>query len=204
MLRGCFSGEQRFHTKTHSMKTYQKIGWICLLVVHLGIIVSFNLLGLQKYNDEEVYNQLSPRGQKVYSAIQPYFTSRIPSFLVPYAHLAGTDTGYTLFSPNVPSAMSVAFELSNPLGDTVAVLPTLNTREGTDRFYVNFNTYKSVEEMRTLLAFSWGVRTMEIYPGYTDVAVVLGSHRKPSMKDYRHGVQSHFVESARYEFTLND
>ncbi len=199
-----FPGSNAFIPNTHIMKTYQKIGWICLLVVHFGVIVSFNLLGLQKYNEEEVFNQLSPRGQQVYAAVQPYFTKSIPSFLVPYAHLAGTDTGYSLFSPNVPSSMSVAFELSNPRGDTVAVLPTLNTREGTDRFYVNFNTYKSVEEMRTLLAFSWGVRTMEIYPGYTDVAVVLGSHRKPSMKDHRHGVQSHFVESARYEFTLNE
>lgn len=186
------------------MKIYQKIGWISLLVFHLAIIISYNLLGLQKYNEEQVYNQLSPNGQKVYSAVQPYFTKRIPSFLVPYAHLAGTDTGYSLFSPNVPSAMSVAFELTNPLGDTVAVLPGLNTREGTDRFYVNVNTYKSVEEIRTLLAFSWGVRTLEIYPGYTDVAVVLGSHRKPSMTDYRHGVRSHFVESARYEFALTE
>ena len=88
------------------MHQYKKIGYLAFLALHLGIIVNFNLFGLNGYQRAEVFDQLSNNGKWVFMAIKNYLPTRVPSFFVPYAHLAGVDTGYGLFAPNVPSAVS--------------------------------------------------------------------------------------------------
>jgi hypothetical protein len=189
--------------KHYSMHPYKKIGYLAFLALHLGIIVNFNLLGLNGYQKTEIFDQLSDNGKWVFMTIKNFLPSRVPSILVPYAHLAGIDTGYALFAPNVPSAVSVVFELTDADGPSAACLPMLNTREGLDRFNVNFNTFKNFEEIRPLLAYGWAIRMLELNPGHNKINVVIGNHNLPSMHDYRQGKRSQFIESVRYEFELD-
>ena len=186
------------------MNKYKKIGYLGFLALHLGIIINFNLFGLQGYQKAEVFDQLSRRGKQVFLAIKGFLPTRVPSLLVPYAHLAGIDTGYGLFAPNVPSAVSVAFELKDAAGHSTACMPLLNTREGQDRFNVNFNTFKKFEEIRPLLAYGWAIRMLELQPGHNKITVVIGTHIQPSLEAYRRGEQAKFEESVRYEFELGD
>ena len=185
------------------MHKYKKIGYLAFLALHLGIIINFNLFGLNGYQKTEVFEQLSNNGKRVFLAIKNYLPTRVPYVFVPYAHLAGIDTGYGLFAPNVPSAVSAAFELSDAAGRSTACLPMLNTREGLDRFNVNFNTFKKFEEIRPLLAYGWAIRMLELQPGYNKITVVIGSHIQPNMEANRQGERSKFVESVRYEFELD-
>lgn len=184
------------------MHKYKKIGYLGFLALHLGIIINFNLFGLQGYQKLEVFEQLSANGKRVFLAIKNYLPSRVPYVFVPYAHLAGIDTGYGLFAPNVPSAVSAAFELSDAAGHSHACLPLLNTREGLDRFNVNFNSFKKFEEIRPLLAYGWAIRMLELQPGYNKITVMIGSHLQPSMEAYRQGERAKFIESVRYEFEM--
>lgn len=185
------------------MHKFKKMGYLAFLALHLGLIINFNLLGLGGYQRAEVFDQLSANGQRVFMAIKHYLPTRVPSIFVPYAHLAGIDTGYGLFAPNVPSAVSAAFELTDAAGHSTACLPMLNTREGLDRFNVNFNTFKKFEEIRPLLAYGWAIRILELQPGYNKITVVIGSHLQPNMEAYRQGERAKFIESVRYEFELD-
>ncbi|AEE52929.1 hypothetical protein [Haliscomenobacter hydrossis] len=185
------------------MNKYQKIGCLAFLALHLSIIINFNLFGINGYQRKEVFDHLSKNGQSVFTAIKNFLPTGISKVLEPYAHLAGIDTGYGLFAPNVPSAVSVAFELVDPAGQSTVSLPMLNTREGLDRFNVNFNTFKNFEETRPLLAYGWAIRMLELNPGHNKITVVIGSHIHPSMEAYRRGERSKFVESVRYEFELD-
>lgn len=184
------------------MNKYKKAGCLAFLALHITIILNFNLFGINGYQREEVFEQLSENGQRVFRGLQNYLPTRIPQVLVPYAHLAGIDTGYGLFAPNVPSSVSVAFELTDVTGHTTASLPLLNTREGQDRFNVNFNTFKNFEELRPLLAYGWAVRMLELHPNHNKINVVIGTHILPSMEAYHQGKRSEFIEAVRYEFEL--
>jgi hypothetical protein len=184
------------------MHSYKKIGYLAFLALHLGIIINFNLFGINGYQRVEVFEQLSNNGKRVFKAIQNYLPTRVPYLFVPYSHLAGIDTGYGLFAPNVPSAVSVAFELTDTAGRSTVSLPMLNTREGLDRFNVNFNTFKKFEEIRPLLAYGWAIRMLELQPGHNKITVVIGRHLQPSMEAYRKGERATFIESVRYEFEL--
>ena len=185
------------------MNKYQKIGCLAFLALHLSIIINFNLFGIHSYQRKEVFDQLSKNGQSVFTAIKNFLPTRLSEVVLPYAHLAGIDTGYGLFAPNVPYSISVAFELVGPAGQSLACLPMLNTREGLDRFSVNFSTFKDFEEIRPLLAYGWAIRMLELNPGHSKINVVIGNHIQPSMKAYRQGERSKFIESVRYEFELD-
>lgn len=185
------------------MNKHQKMAGLAFLALHLGLILYFNLFALNSYQRKEVFEQLSPNGQAVYSFIKNYLPAQFPSILAPYGHLAGIDTGYGLFAPNVPSSVSAVFELVDNAGHSRASLLQLNTREGMDRFNVNFNTFKDFEEIRPLLAYGWAIRMLELNPDCHKVNVVIGNHVLPSMQDHQKGVRTQFVESVRYEFELD-
>ena len=178
------------------------MGWLALLVFHCLVIANYNLIALKGYEEKHVFEQLSPNGQKVFAGLAPYMPNTVPTWVRPYAHYAGINTGYSLFAPNVPSAISVIFELTDPAGNSIAQLPILNSDEGLDRLSGNFSTFSSFEEIRELLTYGWAMRMLEINPGYTKIAVVVGSHRMPTMQAFREGVNPTFVEVGRYEYSL--
>jgi hypothetical protein len=186
------------------LSVYKKIALIIFFGLHITVIVIYNLVGLKSYQREVVFESLSEPGKKVYTQVKKILPPRVPVPIQVYSHYAGTDTGYSLFAPNVPSAMGVIFELKDSEGNTTVKFPSLNSLSGLDRFTGNLSTYRSFEEIRPLMAYGWAIRMLEIYPEFTEVTVIIGSHRMPGIKDYVEGKRSEFVESARYEFALEE
>jgi hypothetical protein len=185
------------------LQTYQKVLLLGFFILHIGTICWYNLYALNTYQKPKVFEQLSKPGQQVFLKLKHILPSTIPVALRPYAHIGGTDTGYSLFAPNVPSGVGVMFELKDAEGNTTIKFPTLESRSGLDRFTVNLATYKSFEEIRPLLAYGWAIRTLEMYPDYTAITVIIGSHRMPNVQAYQAGERSKFIESVRYEFELD-
>ncbi|GAB5554981.1 MAG: hypothetical protein Sapg2KO_45720 [Saprospiraceae bacterium] len=185
------------------LQTYQKVLLLGFFTLHISAILWYNLYALNTYQKKEVFEQLSQPGQKAFLKLKHILPSNIPMVLRPYAHFVGTDTGYSLFAPNVPSAIGVMFELKDSEGNTTIKFPELESRSGLDRFTGNLSTYKSFEEMRPLLAYGWASRMLEIYPDYTAITVIIGSHRMPNMQAYQSGERSKFLETVRYEFELD-
>lgn len=186
------------------LSVYKKMALIAFFGLHIAVIVVYNLVGLKAYQKEIVFESLSDPGKKVYTQVKKILPRSVPVPIQVYSHYAGTDTGYSLFAPNVPSAIGVMFELKDSEGNVTVKFPSLNSLSGLDRFTGNLSTYRSFEELRPLLAYGWAVRMLEIYPDFTEVTVIIGSHRMPGMRDYQKGKRPKFVESARYEFALDD
>lgn len=184
------------------LSSYKKIALIAFFGLHVAVMVVYNLVGLKSYQREVVFESLSEPGQKVFTQLQNLFPRRVPLPVRVYSHYAGTDTGYSLFAPNVPSAIGVMFELKDSEGNMTMKLPSLNSLSGLDRFTGNLSTYRSFEELRPLLAYGWALRMLEIYPEFTEVTVIIGSHRMPTMSAYQEGKRPEFEELARYEFAL--
>lgn len=184
------------------LPTYQKVLLLGFFILHIGAICWYNLYALNTYQKPEVFEQLSKPGQQVFLQLKRVLPYTIPTALRPYAHLCGTDTGYSLFAPNVPSAVGVMFELKDAEGNTTIKFPELETRSGLDRFTVNLATYKSFEEIQPLMAYGWAARMLEIYPDFSAITVIIGSHRMPNMQAYQAGERPKFVEAVRYEFEL--
>ncbi len=184
------------------MSPYKKLACLGFLLLHCFIILNYNLLGIKSYEKEHVFEELSPNGQRVFTAIQPAIPRNVPALVRPYAHFAGINTGYSLFAPNVPSAMAVIFELTNEAGESTVMLPMLNSTEGLARLHGNYNFFSAFEDFRELLAYGWAMRMLEMNPGYNKAAVVIGAHRMPSMEAYRNGKRSTFLENGVYEFKL--
>lgn len=185
------------------LQTYQKVLLLGFFILHIGAICWYNLYALNTYKKPEVFEQLSTPGQQVFLKLKQILPMTVPKVLRPYAHFCGTDTGYSLFAPNVPSAIGVFFELKDKEGNTLIKFPELESRSGLDRFTVNLATYKSFEEIQPLMAYGWASRMLEIYPDYNAITVIIGSHRMPNMQAYRAGERSEFIETVRYEFELD-
>lgn len=187
------------------MTTLNKICCLTFLVIHCGLIILSNLSEVKNLGqDKEAIKQFSTLGQIVVKNTTDVLPTT-PNSIIPkmYTHFAGTNTGYCFFSPNVPTPSSVVFELSNPNNGAILQMPVMHTKEGRLRFTVNVNLYKSLKNIRELLAFSWAVRTLEYYPDYSRIGVIVGGSKLPAMEQYNKENTQPFVETARYDFELN-
>lgn len=187
------------------MTTFKKICCLIFISFHCGLIIIANLSEIKNLGeDTEAIKQFSVVGQKVVNHTTGYLPTT-PSSIIPkiYSHFAGTNTGYCFFSPNVPTPSTVLFELSNPDNEKLLQLPMMQTKEGQLRFTVNTNLYKSVKDLRELLAFSWAIRMLEYNPDYNQIEVIIGGSTLPSIEKYNKEIMSPFTETARYTFELN-
>ena len=147
--------------------------------------------------------QLPERSKKLLTSLEglvPELPMQLDFFAYCYGRLTGNESGYGFFSPNVPSVGSVFFQLTLDDGRRITLTPLLESKEGLERFKMNFDWFREMEEARPLIARSWSVRMMEMVPSATDVEVVVGMFDLPDMEEYLCGEPTYFEEHIRYHF----
>ncbi len=187
------------------MTIFKRIICLTFLCSHCVLIIIANLSEIKGLGqDEETIQQFSLVGQKMIINTKGYLPNNPKALITKiYTHFAGINTGYCFFSPNVPTPSKVVFELSNTNNNTLTQAPILHTKEGQLRFTVNTSLFKSLKEIRELLAFSWAIRMLEYNPDYNQISVIVGANTLPAIAKYDRAVPLPFTETERYEFELN-
>jgi len=133
-------------------------------------------------------------------------SNAIRQALATYLHLAGIETGYGYFGPNVPGSYKLVFELHYPDGRTEYVLPSVSSEAAGLRVAGLLDTigrtrYDALREilLKTLAQSIW-----REHPDANSVRAIFGSVSLPSVKEFEHGKRESYEFLYAYDFSIQN
>jgi len=126
--------------------------------------------------------------------------------LATYLHLAGIETGYGYFAPNVPGSYRLVFELHYPDGRVEYELPSVSGAAAGLRIAGLLDTigrtpYDVLREhlVKTLARSVW-----REHPEVKTIRAVFGSINLPTVREFEHGKRESYEFLYAYDFSLQD
>jgi hypothetical protein len=133
-------------------------------------------------------------------------SNAIRQALVTYLHLAGTETGYGYFAPNVPGSYRLVFELHYPDGRVEYELPSVSGAAAGLRIAGLLDTigrtpYDALREhlVKMLAASIW-----REHPEVKTIRAIFGSMRLPSVHEFEEGKRESYQFLYAYDFSLQN
>ena len=121
-----------------------------------------------------------------------------------YANVAGIETGYGYFAPNVPGGYRLVFELHYPDGRVEYALPSVKSEAAGLRIAdllenIGRTPYDSMREIlvKTLAQSVW-----REHPDVESIRAILGSVTLPSVREFEHGNRESYEFLYAYDFSL--
>jgi hypothetical protein len=124
--------------------------------------------------------------------------------LATYLHLAGIETAYGYFAPNVPGSYRLVFELHYPDGRIEYELPSVSGAAAGLRIAglldnIGRTRYDALREVlvKMLAQFAW-----RRHPKVTTIRAIFGSIRLPSVSEFERGKRESYEFLYAYDFSL--
>jgi hypothetical protein len=188
------------------------VAWFCL---HFLLIVSFSCRETLRLVAEgptifpASFKSFSHKAETALSvALGQYLTASnaIRQTLATYLHLAGIETGYGYFAPNVPGSYRLVFELRYPDGRVEYELPSVSGAAAGLRIASLLDTigrtpYEVLREhlVKTLARSVW-----REHPEVKTVRAVFGSIRLPTVSQFEHGQRESYEFLYAYDFSIQN
>jgi hypothetical protein len=126
--------------------------------------------------------------------------------LATYLHIAGIETGYSYFAPNVPRSYRLVFELHYPDGRVEYELPSVGSGAAGLRVAglldkIGRTPYEVLREhlIKTLAQSIW-----REHPEVKTIRAVFGSTRLPSLSEFERGKRESYEFLYAYDFSLRE
>jgi hypothetical protein len=123
-----------------------------------------------------------------------------------YVQLAGIETGYGYFAPNVPGGYALVFELHYPDGRVEYELPSVRSAAAGLRIAglldsIGRTPYDPLREilLKTLAQSVW-----REHPDVESVRAIVGSIRLPTAREFKEGKRQSYEFLYAYEFSLEN
>ena len=133
-------------------------------------------------------------------------SNAIRQALSTYLHLAGIETGYGYFAPNVPGSYRLVFELHYPDGRVEYELPSVSSTAAGLRVAGLLDTigrtpYDVLREhlVKTLARSVW-----REHPEVKTIRAVFGSIRLPTVSQFEHGQRESYEFLYAYDFSIQN
>jgi hypothetical protein len=125
--------------------------------------------------------------------------------LTTYLHLAGIETGYGYFAPNVPGSYKLVFELHYPDGRVERELPRANSAAAGLRIAGLLDKIGRTrsEALREHLVKMMASPIWREHPDVKTMRAEFGSLVLPSAPDFERGQQASYVLLYAYDFSLS-
>lgn len=123
-----------------------------------------------------------------------------------YAHVAGIETGYGYFAPNVPGGYKLVFELHYPDGRIAYELPSVRSEAAGLRLaglLENIGRTPS-DSMREILVKTLARSVWRKHPDVETVRAILGSVILPTAREFEHGNRETYEFLYAYDFNLTN
>jgi hypothetical protein len=126
--------------------------------------------------------------------------------LATYLHLAGIETGYGYFAPNVPGSYKVVFELHYSDGRVEYELPSVSGAAAGLRIAGLLDTIGRTRHdvLREYLVKTLARSIWREHPEVQTVRAVLGSIRLPTVGEFEHGQRESYEFLYAYDFSLQN
>jgi hypothetical protein len=184
-------------------------------VLHFLLIISFSLrdtLWLIAHGPtifSSSFRNYSQKAERVVSALlcQHLATSNpVRQALATYLHIAGIESGYSYFAPNVPGSYKLVFELHYPDGRMEYELPSVSSGAAGLRVAglldkIGRTPYEVLREhlIKTLAQSIW-----REHPEVKTIRAVFGSTRLPSLSEFERGKRESYDFLYAYDFSLRE
>jgi hypothetical protein len=139
-------------------------------------------------------------------AEQPSPSNPLRESVNTYAQLAGIESGYGYFAPNVPSGYTVVFELHYRGGRVDYELPSVRSAAAKLRIAglldnIGRTPYDELREilLKTLVQSIW-----RQHPELQSVRAILGSLTLPSVREFEQGKRESYEFLYAYDFSRQD
>ncbi|HAK06674.1 MAG TPA: hypothetical protein DCO65_05310 [Spartobacteria bacterium] len=126
--------------------------------------------------------------------------------LATYLHIAGIETGYGYFAPNVPGSYKLVFELHYPDGHLEYELPRVSSAAAGLRVAglldkMGGSRYDPLREtMVKMLAYS----VWQEHPAATAISAVFGTIKMPTIAEFERGEKESYEFLYSYDFSRTD
>jgi hypothetical protein len=121
-----------------------------------------------------------------------------------YLHVAGIETGYGYFAPNVPSSYKLVFELHYPDGRIEYELPSVSGAAAGLRIAGLLDNIGRTryDALREVLVKMLAQSTWRHHPNVTTIRAIFGSIRLPTVSEFEHGKTESYEFLYAYDFSL--
>jgi len=126
--------------------------------------------------------------------------------LTTYLHLAGIETGYGYFAPNVPGTYKVVFELHYPDGRVEYELPEVSSVAAGLRLVSLLDQIGRTKHdaLREILIKMVAQSVWREHPEVKTMRAVFGSISLPSVSEFEQGKRESYQFLYGYDFSLRD
>jgi len=123
-----------------------------------------------------------------------------------YLHVAGIQSGYTFFAPNIPGYYRLIFELSYDDGHVEYESPHFSGRAAAlrlDSLLARLDDSR-YEPLREVVVKMLALSIWREHPDVKKIGATFGLISPPSISDFEHGKGESFQPIFRYDFRLRD
>lgn len=126
--------------------------------------------------------------------------------LATYLHLAGIETGYGYFAPNVPGSYNLVFELYYPDGRVEYEWPRVNSAAAGLRIAGLLDEIGRTrsDALREHMVKMMASSIWHEHPEVKTMRALLGSVILPSLRDFARGKEESYEFLYAYDFSLGD
>jgi len=126
--------------------------------------------------------------------------------LATYLHIAGIETGYSYFAPNVPGSYKLVFELHYPDGRVEYELPSVNSEAAGLRIAALLDNIGRTryDTLREILVKTLAEAIWREHPDVKAVRAILGSVSLPTVRDFKAGRRESYEFLYAYDFSLQN
>ena len=123
-----------------------------------------------------------------------------------YLHIAGIESGYGYFAPNVPGSYKLVFELHYPDGRVEYELPTVGSAAAGLRVAGLLDQIgrTKYDALREILVKMMTQSMWRDHPDVKKIRAVFGSISLPSVTEFEHGKRESYEFLYAYDFSLRD
>ena len=123
-----------------------------------------------------------------------------------YVNVAGIETGYGYFAPNVPSGYKLVFELHHSDGRVEYELPSVSSAAAGLRIAGLLENIGRTpyDAMREILVKTLAQSVWHEHPDLESLRAILGSIRLPTAREFKEGKRESYEFLYAYDFSLEN
>ena len=192
----------------------QKHFYLAWFSLHFLLIIAFSCrdtLGLVAHGPT-IFPSFKRFSQKADATISAALGQRLAASnpvrqaIATYLHIAGIETGYNYFAPNVPGSYKLVFELHYPDGRVEYELPTVGGAAAGLRVAGLLDTIGRTpyDALRQRLVKMVAQSIWREHPEVNTVRAVFGSIKLPSVTEFEHGKRESYEFLYAYDFSRHE
>jgi hypothetical protein len=193
----------------------QKYVYAAWFGLHFLLIISFSLrdtLWFVAHGSTifpSSFRSYSDKAEGVVSALlcqRLAASNPVRQVLATYLHIAGIETGYSYFAPNVPGSYKLVFELHYPDGRIEYELPRVNSTAAGLRVAGLLDKIGRTpyDDLRELLVKMLAQSIWRQHPEVKTIRAMFGSARLPSLSEFERGKRESYDFLYAYDFSLRE